>query len=79
MADEETTQLLREAVLLLRVLALPQRRELRQTFEQEMLGSPKRKKMWELMNGSQTLADIGRAVGTSDEAVRQFAAEVGRK
>lgn len=79
MTDEETARLLREAVLMLRILALPQLRELRQTFEVEMLASEKRRKMWELMDGSRSLADIGRQVGTSGEAVGQFVAEVVKK
>ena len=77
--EEEVTELLREAVRLLRIMARPQMTELRERFSTSMLASAKRRKMWEHMDGNRSLTDIGRKVGTSTEAVRQFLAEVEAK
>lgn len=77
--DEDVIELLREAVWLLRMIAKPQITELRERFSSGMLASAKRRKMWEQMDGSRSLSDIGRKVGTSAEAVRQFLAEVEAK
>jgi hypothetical protein len=74
--EEEVTGLLREAVWLLRIMARPQITELRERFSSGMLASAKRREMWELMDGNRSLSDIGRKVGTSTEAVRQFLGEV---
>lgn len=76
MNETETVELLREAVRLLRILAAPQIHELRQRFEATVLTSANRRAMWDLMDGTRSLAEVGRAVGTSSEAVRQFFREV---
>jgi len=75
-SDPEAIQLLREAVRLLRVLAGPQIRELNERFAATMLTSEKRRGMWGAMDGTRTLAEIGKEVGVSGEAVRQFLREV---
>jgi len=74
--EEDVTELLREAVRLLHIMARPQIIELRERFSSAMLASAKRRKMWDLMDGNRSLTDIGRKVGTTAEAVRQFLAEV---
>jgi len=77
--EEEVFGLAREAVWLLRIMARPQITELRERFSSGMLASAKRREMWELMDGNRSLTDIGRKVGTTAEAVRQFLAEVEAK
>ena len=77
--DDEAMELLREAVRLLRLLARPQLVELRERFESAMLSSAKRRQMWELMDGTRSLADIGGKVKTTSEAVRQFVVEAESK
>ncbi len=79
MPDEETTELLREAVKLLRIIARPQMLEIRGRFEAGMLSSPKRREMWEAMDGTRSVPDIAKHVGTSTEAVRVFAKDVQEK
>lgn len=74
--DDETVQLLRQAVWLLRLIAGPQIRELNERFEASMLTSEKRRAMWSAMDGTKTLAEIGKQVEISGEAVRQFVREV---
>ena len=74
--EDEATQLLREAVKLLRVIARPQMRELEERFNAGMLTSSKRKAMWAAMDGTQTLAEIAKLAGTSSEAVRQFVRDI---
>jgi hypothetical protein len=44
-----------------------------------MLTSPKRQQMWQLMDGTRSLADIGAKVKTTSEAVRQFIVEAEAK
>ncbi len=75
MNDEEGA-LLQEAVWLLRIIARPQMVEFRERFESAMLGTAKRREMWEEMDDSRSIADIRRKVGVSHEAVRQFVSEV---
>lgn len=75
----ESLELLREAVRLLRVLVRPQLIELRERFASAMLGSAKRRQMWQHMDGNSSLSDIGRKVGTSAEAVRQFLVDIEEK
>jgi hypothetical protein len=77
--EGEVTDLLREAVRLLRIMARPQITELRERFSSSMLASAKRRKMWEHMDGNRSLTDIGNKVGTTAEAVRQFLADVEAK
>jgi hypothetical protein len=77
--EEDATELLREAVWLLRIMARAQITELRERFSSGLLASARRRQMWELMDGNRSLTDIGRKVGTSTEAVRQFLAEVEAK
>ena len=77
--EDESLELLREAVRLLRVLVRPQMIELRERFASAMLGSAKRRQMWQCMDGNRNLTDIGRKVGTSAEAVRQFLVDVETK
>ena len=79
MSNDDVAPLLREAVWLLRVIARPQMTELRERFGAAMLASPKRRKMWEYMDGKRSLSDIGRKVGTSAEAVRVFLVDVEEK
>ena len=76
---DQSLELLREAVRLLRILVRPQIIEIRQRFASAMLGSSKRRQMWEYMDGNRSLADIGRKVGTSAEAVRLFLVDVEEK
>ena len=76
---DESLELLREAVRLLRILARPQMIELRERFASAMLGSAKRRQMWQYMDGNRSLTDIGRKVGTSAEAVRQFLIDIEEK
>ena|SRR3990172_12394770 len=73
---DEVAELLKEAIRLLRIIARPQVTELRERFQSAMLASPKRRQMWEHMDGRRSLSDIGRKVGTTSEAVRQFVAEI---
>jgi len=77
--NDEVTALLKEAVGLLRIIARPQIVELRERFNASMLSSAKRREMWANMDGSRTLSDIGRKVGTSTEAVRLFVGETQAK
>ena len=79
MPDDDAVELLREGVRLLRLIARPQIVELRERFENAMLASPKRRKMWDAMDGNRNLSDIGKKVGTSAEAVRVFVAEAEAK
>ena len=79
MSDEEIKELLTQVVGLLRIIARPQMIEVRGRFEASMLSTSKRRDMWVAMDGTRTLADIGRKVGTSAEAVRQFLADVQEK
>ena len=76
MSDDEHTEILREAVRLLKIIARPQLNELRERFETAMLTSAKRKEMWELMDGKRSLTDIAKKVGVSNEAVRKLASEI---
>ena len=76
MSDEDIKELLSQAVGLLRIMAKPQMLELKERFEASMLSTPKRREMWMAMDGTRTLAEIGRKVGTSGEAVRQFLVDV---
>jgi hypothetical protein len=76
MSEDESVVLLREAVRLLRIIARPHIRELEERFRASMLTSEKRRQMWDAMNGSRSLADIGKEVATTAEAVRQFVREV---
>ena len=76
MNDDENTELLKEAVRLLRIIARPQLNELKERFESTMLTSEKRRQMWEEMDGSRSLADIAKKVGVSAEAVRVFSSEI---
>ena len=76
MGTDETNELLREIVNLLRIVARPQVAELRERFKAAMLSSAKRQQMWDAMDGNKTLADIAREVGTSAEAVRLFVRDV---
>lgn len=76
---DESLELLREAVRLLRILVRPHVMELRERFASAMLGSSKRRQMWEYMDGNRSLADIGRKVGTSAEAVRLFVVDIEEK
>ena len=79
MATESTDELLIEAIRLLRIIARPQITELQERFTNSMLSSPKRQAMWEQMDGSRSLGDIGKKVGTSSEAVRLFVNEAEEK
>lgn len=76
MEQPEVVELLKEAVRLLRIMAAPQIQDLRERFGAAMLTSEKRRAMWGAMDGTKSLAEIGRSVGVSGEAVRQFVREV---
>jgi len=79
MSDEEIKDLLSQVVALLSIMARPQIIELKERFDAAMLSTPKRRKMWSVMDGTRTISDIGREAGTSGEAVRQFLADVQEK
>jgi hypothetical protein len=74
--NEESLLLLREAVRLLRIVAGPEIRETKERFATTMLTSDRRRQMWLAMDGTKTLGEIGKAVGASGEAVRQFVRDV---
>ena len=76
MAEDETNELLREVVYLLRIIARPELTQLRDRFEASLLTSQKRRRMWDEMDGSRTLADIAKVAGTSSEAVRLFVKDI---
>ena len=76
MEEPDVTELLKEVVRLLRIIAGPQLQELNERFRTSLLTSEKRRAMWDAMDGTRSLAEIGRAVGVSGEAVRQFLREV---
>ena len=76
MEGDESTELLREVVRLLRVIARPQMTELRERFASSMLSSPARRKMWQHMDGTRSLKDIATKAGTSAEAVRLFLVDI---
>lgn len=76
MAGDETNGLLREVVYLLRIIARPELTQLRDRFESSLLTSQKRRRMWDEMDGSRTLADIAKVAGTSSEAVRLFVKDI---
>jgi len=76
MSTDETTELLKEIVYLLRIVARPQLTELRERFAASLITSLKRRRMWEAMDGNKTLAEIAKEVGTSAEAVRLFVREI---
>lgn len=76
MEEPEVVELLREVVRLLRIMAGPAVQELSERFRTTMLTSEKRRAMWDAMDGTKSLAEIGRAVGVSREAVRQFLREL---
>lgn len=76
MAEDETKELLLQVVYLLRIIARPELTQLRDRFEVSLLTSPKRRRMWEEMDGSRTLADLAKVAGTTSEAVRLFVKDI---
>jgi len=79
MQNDEITTLLSQAVALLRIIARPQMVELRERFQAAMMTTGKREEMWAAMDGEKSLSEIARAVGTSQEAVRQFLIQIQTK
>lgn len=58
---------------LLTIFAQDKLDEFQSSIKSKYLTTPQRQQMYDLFDGTMSLKDIGVAVGTSSEAVRQFA------
>jgi hypothetical protein len=74
--DEKGSELMVEAVRLLRIIARPQIQEMTSQFHQSLLTSPKRRAMWVAFDGTKGFAEVAKEAQVTPEAVRQFVREI---
>ena len=61
-----------EIIRLVRIIAMPRVKELKEHIEAKFLNTKERKKMYELIDGKKTIGEIAKKVNVTHEAVRLF-------